>query len=299
MDRDRVIRRALRISVAFNIGGALLFAFPESPLGQLAGLPAPAPVLYRALAAFFVLLFAGAYAWLARQPTIDRPLVALSAIGKAGFFAMTCVLWTLGEASARGVVGATGDLALAAVFAWWLRGSGAGVSSRTALTVGLAVWLVGVPLVHGGLPWLLSMLGPRMGWVDGRPGSWNLLGLIPIVAGIAALVWVLTTGIAQRDRIPDEVTLGLTPMLLLKEGPYVFSRNPMYVAELVLWLGWTILYGSGAVCIALVAWWAGMRFVAVPREERSLEAQFGASYADYKRSVPRWLGRAQQGGHTG
>lgn len=49
--------------------------------------------------------------------------------------------------------------------------------------------------------------------------------------------------------VPERVTLGLTPSYLLMRGPYRFTRNPMYVAELGLWLGWTIFFGSPAVLI--------------------------------------------------
>jgi hypothetical protein len=121
VDHDRLMRRALWTSVPYNLGGALVFAFPES-LGRLAGLPGPVPLVYAATLAFLVALFAGAYAWLARQPVIDRPLVAVLAIGKAGFFAVVLVCWLLGEAPAAGVAAATGDLVFAGVFAWWLLG---------------------------------------------------------------------------------------------------------------------------------------------------------------------------------
>jgi hypothetical protein len=123
VDKDYALRGALWVSVAYNGGGALLFAFPSSPLGQLAGLPAPVPPIYAALVAFFVILFGGAYAWLARQPAIDRPLVALAAIGKAGVFALLVTFWLLGEAPGRGVLAAIGDLVLAGIFAWWLLGA--------------------------------------------------------------------------------------------------------------------------------------------------------------------------------
>lgn len=119
MDRDHLMRRALWASVAFNLGGALLFAFPAS-LGRLAGLPGSVPHVYSASLAFMVALFGGSYAWLARQPRIDRPLVAFAALGKTGFFAVVFVCWLLGEAPARGVLAATGDVAFAAIFAWWL-----------------------------------------------------------------------------------------------------------------------------------------------------------------------------------
>jgi hypothetical protein len=121
--RDSLLRRALWVSVVYNLGGALLFAFPSSALGQFAGLPSPVPGIYSALLAFFVALFGGAYAWLAWQPVINRPLVALSAIGKAGVFALIFLFWVFDDASGRGVLAASGDLVLAGIFAWWLLGN--------------------------------------------------------------------------------------------------------------------------------------------------------------------------------
>lgn len=120
MDKDEFMRRVLWLSVPFNLVGALLFAFPSSPVSRFAGFPAPVPALYSTLLAFFILLFGGTYAWLALQPTIDRPLVAFCAIGKAGFFALMVVFWWLGQVPGQAVLGAGGDLAFAGIFAWWL-----------------------------------------------------------------------------------------------------------------------------------------------------------------------------------
>ena len=123
-ERDALVRRALWASVPYNVIGALIFAFPES-LGRLAGLPVPVPHVYSASLAVLVLLFGATYAWLARQPRIDRPLVAFAAIGKASVFTVILVCWLLGEGSVLGVLAVSGDLALAAIFTWWLRGDGA------------------------------------------------------------------------------------------------------------------------------------------------------------------------------
>jgi hypothetical protein len=120
VNNDRVIRCVLWATVVFNLGGGLLFAFPASVLGQLAGLPAPVPGIYATLLAFFVLLFAGAYAWLALQTNIDRPMIAFAAIGKAGAFAIIFIFWALGQAPGRGVLAATGDLVFAGLFVYWL-----------------------------------------------------------------------------------------------------------------------------------------------------------------------------------
>lgn len=98
----------------------MLFAFPSSSLGRLSGMPSPVPSMYSTLVALFVALFAGVYGWLAMQPEIDRPMVALGAIGKAGAFSSMLGLWALGELRAIVVVAGTGDLILGGIFTWWL-----------------------------------------------------------------------------------------------------------------------------------------------------------------------------------
>jgi len=120
MSPDVVVRRALWATAVFNVFGALLFAFPASLPGRIAGLPPDVPLVYRAMVAVFVLLFGGSYAWLARAPRIDRPLLALGAIGKASAFFTIALLWMAGAAPFRSVAAIFGDLAFAALFAWYL-----------------------------------------------------------------------------------------------------------------------------------------------------------------------------------
>src|SRR5437016_3775228 len=139
-----------------------------------------------------------------------------------------------------------------------------------ALILGFFVWLVVIPLGHGVVPWAISLLAPRFGWAEGRPGIWNLLGLIPVIVAAACLIWIMVVGFT---RVPDRVELGLTSMNLLMRGPYAFTRNPMYLAELALWLGWALFYGSAAVFIGFLVLWSVVIFLVLPREERGLEAR--------------------------
>jgi len=103
---------------------------------------------------------------------------------------------------------------------------------------------------HGAVPWAISKLTHRYGWVHGSPGFWNLLGLIPVGVATALLIWTLITGIAHA---PNAVRLGLVPSVLITDGPYRFTRNPMYVAELASWLAWALFFGSLAVFLAMPA----------------------------------------------
>lgn len=81
---------------------------------------------------------------------------------------------------------------------------------------------------------------------------------------------------------------------LLRNSLYAYSRNPMYLSELILMLGWVIFYGSAVLLIAFVAWTLFFNFYQVPLEKRILEAHFDESYREYKRRVPRWFGRIRK-----
>ena len=65
----------------------------------------------------------------------------------------------------------------------------------------LFVWLVIFPIIHGVIPWALSLLSRRYGWTDGHPAIWNLLGLIPLSIGVIAQIWILITVLRTVPRL--------------------------------------------------------------------------------------------------
>jgi hypothetical protein len=117
---DAAIRWSLRLACPFNLVAAVLFAWPSSGLAQALELPEFVHPLYRWLVGWFVALFGLAYGWLAAQPAIDRPLLALGATGKLGAFALALALWVHGALPGMVVVVASGDLAFAALWFGWL-----------------------------------------------------------------------------------------------------------------------------------------------------------------------------------
>jgi hypothetical protein len=117
---DALMRWLLWIGAAFNAGAALMLAFPDS-VGAVSGLPAGGPLFYRWLLVLFVGLFGGAYAWLALQPRICRPLVGLAALGKTGVFLVAIACWKMGDIPLQSLPPAIGDLAFAIAFAGWLQ----------------------------------------------------------------------------------------------------------------------------------------------------------------------------------
>ena len=57
------------------------------------------------------------------------------------------------------------------------------------------------------------------------------MGLIPIAAGTAVLIWIFASGLARARELPERMQR-LGPPFLMTTGPYAYSRNPGYVAEL-------------------------------------------------------------------
>lgn len=78
------------------------------------------------------------------------------------------------------------------------------------------------------------------------------------------------------------------PERIVDEGPYRFTRNPMYLGHLIFMLGLAITFQSWlALGILIVnAYWFHQR---VLEDERALETRFGADYVAYKAEVKRWI----------
>lgn len=76
---------------------------------------------------------------------------------------------------------------------------------------------------------------------------------------------------------------------IVTQGIYRLSRNPMYLAMLLILMSSVVLYGKViALAPALIFYIYMTRHQIIP-EERALEAKFGQSYLDYKAKVRRWI----------
>src|SRR5260370_8759043 len=117
-----------------------------------------------------------------------------------------------------------------------------------------------------------------------------MVGLILVAVGVAGLIWVFSVMLSQISKLPETVELEGTSRVLVTHRPFSFSRNPMFLSGLTVWVGWALFFGSVAILIVSVVFWAVMNFSKVPREERALDARFGETYRDYQRRLPRWLG---------
>ena len=101
--------------------------------------------------------------------------------------------------------------------------------------------------------------------------------------------WLAATGSRLFDKHNTTVRPFEESTALIKEGPYRFSRNPMYLGMVVLLVGVATILGTltPIIVIPVFMWVITMRFIV--HEEKALEQQFGREYTDYQKSVRRWL----------
>ena len=79
------------------------------------------------------------------------------------------------------------------------------------------------------------------------------------------------------------------PSSLVVGGPYRFSRNPMYLTLVTVYLGGTLMLGSIWPLATLVVPLAILSRVVIPFEEARMRATFGEAYREYCSRVRRWL----------
>ena len=112
-----------------------------------------------------------------------------------------------------------------------------------------------------------------------------LLGSVLVVVAVVVFSYAIRTFQTAGTPVP-----GNKPTtVLVRTGPYRFSRNPIYVAFSLLQLGiaawadsvWLLATLAGAVSV--------MALVVIPREERYMARKFGDRYLEYKRRVRRWV----------
>lgn len=72
-------------------------------------------------------------------------------------------------------------------------------------------------------------------------------------------------------------------------GIYQFTRNPMYLSLLLIYLGLTCLIGNCWNIILLPVLFAIVQEYIIKREEKYLDRRFGKEYHDYKSNVRRWI----------
>jgi protein-S-isoprenylcysteine O-methyltransferase Ste14 len=122
---------------------------------------------------------------------------------------------------------------------------------------------------------LLFVPRPAGRWIGGS-----------LMAGALALgIWAVLS-FRRAGTTPDphgDVTAFVT------SGPFRFSRNPMYLTNVVFQIGAALLLDNAWILMLVPVTWLLLDRVVIAGEERYLTNKYGQTYDEYRRRVRRWL----------
>ena len=123
--------------------------------------------------------------------------------------------------------------------------------------------------------------------IDGRgaSGVQEVLGAVLVFVGLALVAWAAATFVRARTPIVPI----REARVIVTDGPFRFSRNPMYVGLTGLYVGLAVLLNQAWPFVMLPAVLAVVLVFVIGREERYLRSVFRQQYEAYCRRVRRWL----------
>lgn len=117
------------------------------------------------------------------------------------------------------------------------------------------------------------------------PPAFDPRGLLLLAWGYLQYRWVRQFRLRLGGGGPGVDTL---PERIVTEGPYRFTRNPIYLGQLIFLAGLAVSFRSWAA-LGLFAFHLPWFHLHVVKDEAQLEERFGDSYREYKRRVKRWI----------
>jgi protein-S-isoprenylcysteine O-methyltransferase Ste14 len=140
----------------------------------------------------------------------------------------------------------------------------------------------GIPFIALIASWALGRVWPiALGWPSWtRPVGWILL-TVPW----AFAIWAIR--VFRRHHTPVDPRGNVT--VIVDSGPFQYSRNPMYVTLMTVYIGGTFAFHLAWGFVLLIPVFLALHFGVILREERHLIAKFGDPYRQYLQLVRRWL----------
>ena len=152
--------------------------------------------------------------------------------------------------------------------------------NRSLFARGITFSILHPGLVAGVIPYVLVSETPL------RAESIPVYGAILIMLGSVVLI----TCIYQFGTQGKGTLSPLDPTkVLVTEGIYRYTRNPMYVSVMTILVGECLMFASRTLIIYAVAVLIGFHQFILFHEEPRLKKVFGQAYIDYAKKVRRWI----------
>ena len=139
-----------------------------------------------------------------------------------------------------------------------------------------------IPIIALVLSWVIGRLWPiEVNWPAWtRWIGWVLFTTPPLLVFSAVRTFRRHhTAVNPRGEVTTIVT----------SGPFRYTRNPMYLSLLVLYVGGMLAFRLPWAVVLFVPVFLALHFGVIIPEEKHLESVFGEQYRLYRHRVRRWL----------
>jgi len=133
----------------------------------------------------------------------------------------------------------------------------------------LLMWLVAFPALDFALPFRELIAAAFL--------------IAALIVGLSAVLGFHRAKTTLNPLAPEQASA------LVVRGIYRWTRNPMYLAMLLVLIAWACIVANAAALVMLALFVAYLNRFQIGPEERALQARFGAEFEQYKRTVRRWL----------
>ena len=142
------------------------------------------------------------------------------------------------------------------------------------------------PLLQFGLTFALGVLIDASLRELAAPSLWpGAPGGVLIVAGSL----LFASGMWTFARARTGILLQRPAARVVTHGPYRWTRNPMYLGCVLIYVGAALVFNSIVAFLLLPLVIVLVTLTVIRREERYMTRQFGEAYLDYCRRVRRWI----------
>jgi len=128
---------------------------------------------------------------------------------------------------------------------------------------------------------VIGGLSPGAGWA-------RLISAPFFAIALTIYLWAVWSFAVRGRGTPLPID---APTKLVVQGPYLYTRNPMYLAVMSALLGWLLVYRSLSLLLYTVGVGSAFASFVIWYEEPHLRRRFGEQYDQYRARVPRWLPR--------
>jgi protein-S-isoprenylcysteine O-methyltransferase Ste14 len=106
---------------------------------------------------------------------------------------------------------------------------------------------------------------------------------------LLGVVGVVVTAYLELKKAGTSINPRLATTAVVTTGPYAYSRNPLYLSLVALYLAIALLVNSLPMILVGAAFAVTLQRMVIEAEETYLEKKFGETYTAYKAKVGRWL----------